>query len=227
MWAEALAANTASVRILRSLAMRGTGKTGLGHSCTTAAPICNSVSAVRDGCIRLTCQADGMADPAWQQRIVRFYEQDFDDDDPQGSIARMRELLSERSAGDAEALFELAGVYDALGLEGEAIPLYRRAIEAGLEGTSALRASLQLASSLRNIGEAAEAVSILESMPDAGVDEGARRAFLALALHDEGRHGDALRTALLALIPTLAGYKRSLSAYAAALRNTAAEPGRS
>jgi tetratricopeptide (TPR) repeat protein len=165
-----------------------------------------------------------VADPAWPPRIVRFYEQDFDDDDPQGSIARMRELLSERSAGDAEALFELAGVYDALGLEGEAIPLYRRAIEAGLEGTSALRASLQLASSLRNIGEAAEAVSILESMPDAGVDEGARRAFLALALHDEGRHGDALRTALLALIPTLDGYKRSLSAYAAALRNTAAEP---
>lgn len=161
-----------------------------------------------------------MADTAWQQKVDRFYEQDFDDDDPQGSIARMLELLSERPEGDAESLFELAGVYDALGLEDEAIPLYRRAIEAGLEGASALRASIQLASTLRNIGESAEAVSILESMPDGGVDEGARQAFLALALHDEGRHGDALRTALLALIPTLDGYKRSLTGYAAELPST-------
>ncbi|MCU1634316.1 MAG: hypothetical protein JWM61_2968 [Micrococcaceae bacterium] len=154
---------------------------------------------------------------AWQQKVDRFYEQDFDDDDPQGSIVRMRELLSERPEGDAESLFELAGVYDSLGLENDAIPLYRQAFEAGLEGTSALRASIQLASTLRNVGESAEAVSILESMPDAGMDEGAPQAFLALALHDEGRHGDALRTTLLALIPTLDGYKRSLTGYAAEL----------
>lgn len=165
-----------------------------------------------------------MADSAWQQNIDRFYEQDFDDDDPRGSIEKMHNLLSERPEGDAEALFELAGVHDALGLEDEAIPLYRRAIAAGLEGTSALRASIQLASTLRNVGESSEAVSILESMPDAGIDEGARQAFLALALHDEGRHGDALRTALLALIPTLDGYKRSLTDYAAELPSTVIKP---
>ncbi|MFJ6002806.1 tetratricopeptide repeat protein [Arthrobacter sp. NPDC092385] len=158
-----------------------------------------------------------MTDTAWHQAVDRYYEQDFDDDDPQGSIARMRDLLSARPEGDPEALFELAGVHDALGLEDEAIPLYRRAISGGLEGTSGLRASIQLASSLRNLGDSAEAVSILESMPDAGIDEGARQAFLALALHDEGRHGDALRTALLALIPTLDGYRRSLTGYAADL----------
>lgn len=156
---------------------------------------------------------------AWQQKIGRFYEQEFDDTDPLGSIARMRALLSERPEGDAEALFELAGVHDALGLEADAIPLYRRAIETGLDGTSALRASIQLASTLRNVGGSAEAVGILEAMPDAGIDEGARQAFLALALHDEGRHGDALRTALLALIPTLDGYKRALTEYAAELPN--------
>ncbi len=161
-----------------------------------------------------------MADSAWQQKIDRFYELDFDDDDPRGSIAKMRDLLSERPEGDAEALFELAGVHDALGIEDEAIPLYRRAIAAGLEGMSALRAPIQLASTLRNVGESAKAVSILESMPDAGIDEGARQAFLALALHDEGRHGDALRTALLALIPTLGGYQRSLTDYAAELPST-------
>ena len=165
-----------------------------------------------------------MTDTTWQQKIDRFYEQDFDDNDAHGSLAGMRNLLSERPEGDAEALFELGGVHDALGLEDEAIPLYRRAIEAELEGKSALRASIQLASTLRNVGESAEAVSILESMPNAGVDEGARQAFLALALHDEGRHGDALRTALRALIPTLDGYKRALTDYAAELSNNGTRP---
>ena len=158
-----------------------------------------------------------MTDAAWTLRIEHFYEREFDDADPQGSVARMRELIAGRPEGDAEALFELAGVHDSLGLEEDAIPLYRRALEAGLEGPSALRAPIQLASSLRNVGASGEAVSILEAMPDAGSDEGARQAFLALALHDEGRHGDALRTALLALIPTLDGYKRSLTEYAAEL----------
>ncbi|WP_373462250.1 tetratricopeptide repeat protein [Arthrobacter agilis] len=40
-------------------------------------------------------------------------------------------------------LFELGGVHDALGLENEAIPLYREAIVAGLDGTSAHRASMK------------------------------------------------------------------------------------
>ncbi|WP_434993802.1 tetratricopeptide repeat protein [Arthrobacter sp. Ld5] len=162
-----------------------------------------------------------MADAAWHREIDRFYEQEFDDADPEGAIGRMRELVSARPEDDAEALFELGGVHDALGLEQEAIPLYRRALDAGLEGPSALRVSIQLASTLRNVGRSAEAVAIPEAMPDAGVDEGARQAFLALALHDEGRHGDALRTALLALVPTLDGYRRALTAYAAELPSTA------
>jgi tetratricopeptide (TPR) repeat protein len=165
-----------------------------------------------------------MIEVTWQQKVDRFYEQEFDDADPLGSIERMRALLMERPEGDAEALFELGGVHDALGLETEAIPLYRRALATGLEGTSALRASIQLASTLRNVGHSAEAVVILEAMPDAGVDEGARQAFLALALHDEGRHGDALRTALLALIPTLDGYQRALTEYAAELPSDTTTP---
>jgi tetratricopeptide (TPR) repeat protein len=165
-----------------------------------------------------------MTDITWQQQIDHFYERKFNDVDPQGSIEKMRELVSSRPEGDPEALFELGGVYDALGLESEAIPLYRRAIDAGLSGTSALRASIQLASTLRNTGESAEAVSILESMPDAGIDEGARQAFLALALHDEGRNKDALRTALLALIPTLDGYRRALTGYATELPRAPARP---
>ncbi len=155
-----------------------------------------------------------MAELTWNEKIDRFYEQEFDESDPEGSIARMVALISERPTDDAAAFFELGGVHDALGLEPEAIRRYRQAIEAGLEGERAIRVHIQLASTLRNVGSSAEAVSILESMPPAGDDDAARQAFLALALHDQGRFGDALRTALLALIPTLDGYKRSLTAYA-------------
>ncbi|WP_368784511.1 tetratricopeptide repeat protein [Arthrobacter sp. B0490] len=48
----------------------------------------------------------------------------------------------------------------------------------------------------------------------------ARQAFLAIALRDEGGYGEASRTALLALIPTLDGDKRSLRAYAPELPDT-------
>ncbi|WP_204531617.1 tetratricopeptide repeat protein [Arthrobacter tumbae] len=53
-----------------------------------------------------------------------------------------------------------------------------------------------------------------------GDDEAARKAFLALALYDEGRYGDALQTALNALIPTLGGYGRALTEYAEDLPRT-------
>ena len=161
-----------------------------------------------------------MRDAAWDQSIDDFYEHDFDESDPQTALTRMRSLVAERPAGDAAALFELGGVYDSLGLETEAIPLYRAALEAGLEGERATRVFIQLASTLRNVGESAEAVSMLQTAPMSAADEPARQAFLALALYDEGRYGDALRTALLALVPTLESYKRSLSGYAAALPST-------
>lgn len=161
-----------------------------------------------------------MLDAAWDQSIDDFYEHDFDESDPQAAVTRMRSLIAERPAGDAAALFELGGVYDSLGLEYDAIPLYRAALEAGLEGERATRVFIQLASTLRNVGESAEAVAMLQTAPMPAVDEPARQAFLALALYDEGRYGDALRTALQALVPTLESYKRSLSGYAADLPST-------
>jgi len=164
-----------------------------------------------------------MIDTEWDKKIDRFYAEEFDEADPDGAIATMHMLVSERPAGDAAALFELGGIHDALGLETEAIPLYRAAIAAGLDGERATRVLIQLASSLRNVGGSSEAVSILETAPSSDVDEGARQAFLALALYDEGRYGDALRIALQALIPTLDGYQRALTEYAAELPSTVYE----
>ncbi|MFC4718066.1 tetratricopeptide repeat protein [Glutamicibacter bergerei] len=161
-----------------------------------------------------------MIDTSWDQKVDDFYEHAFDESDPRGAIAAMQSLASERPAGDASALFEMGGIHDSLGLEAEAIQYYRAAIKAGLEGERATRVFIQLASTLRNVGESAEAVSVLESSPASEDDEGARQAFLALALYDAGRYGDALRTALLALIPTLDGYKRALREYAEELPST-------
>ena len=150
----------------------------------------------------------------WDQMIDEFYANQFDESDPEAPIARMRELAGQRPPGDAAALFELGGPHDSLGLEETAIAYYRQAVAAGLDGERATRVQIQLASTLRNVSAPEEAVSILETSSPSGVDDDARQALLALALFDEGRYGDALRTALFALVPTLDGYRRALTEYA-------------
>jgi Tetratrico peptide repeat len=96
------------------------------------------------------------------------------------------------------------------------VPLYRRSRELGLEGERRRRAAIQLASSLRNLGEPTESVALLEAelagTPDPLHD--AVRAFLALALADTGREREAVAQALTALAPHLPRYQRSVAAYA-------------
>ena len=121
-----------------------------------------------------------MIDAAWDKKIDDFYEHEFDESDPHGAVATLRTLAAERPAGDAAALFELGAIHDALGLNTEAIPFYQAALEAGLEGERATRVFIQLASTLRNVGESTEAISMLESAPSSGDNESARQAFLAL-----------------------------------------------
>jgi hypothetical protein len=104
------------------------------------------------------------------------------------------------------------------------VPLYRSALAVGLTGLRRRRATIQLASSLRNLGAADEAVGLLSTELSAPVDgeaaalEDAVRAFLALALVDVGRPREAASLALEALAPHLPRYQRSLGAYARDLR---------
>jgi len=127
---------------------------------------------------------------------------------------RLDGLLAERPPGDPDALFERASLHDFLGEERDAIPLYRAALDAGLEGPRRPQAVIQLASSLRNIGDHGGAIRLLE---DAGTDDAtgdASHAFLALALYDSGRHAEALKVALDSLARTLPMYGRAVTAYA-------------
>ena len=96
---------------------------------------------------------------------------------------------------------------------------YRRALAAGLDPVRRRRASIQLASSLRNLGEIDESVALLEAERRRGSDEldDAVLGFLALALADAGREREAVALALTALAPHLPRYQRSLANYARAL----------
>ena len=80
-------------------------------------------------------------------------------------------------------------------------------------------AVIQLASSLRNLGQPDDSVALLTTELGAGSDhlDDAVRAFLALALVDTGRDREAVSLALGALAPHLPRYQRSLANYAGLL----------
>ncbi|WP_307859054.1 tetratricopeptide repeat protein [Herbiconiux sp. SYSU D00978] len=144
----------------------------------------------------------------WDDDIARFWAE-ADELDGDALLEGIRELAAQRLAGDAAALFEEASAHDYLGEEARAIPLYRQALAAGLDEVRHSQAVVQLASSLRNVGDAAGSVEVLQD-----AEGEAAAAFRALALHDLGRHAEALRVALTALAGTLPEYGRAVRAYA-------------
>ena len=140
----------------------------------------------------------------------------FDDHSQKDFLAEMTRLTSELRDDDPIGLFERASAFDSTGHPDVAAGLYRRALERGLEGQRRRRAVIQLASSLRNLGQPQESVALLAAELDVTSDEldDAVRAFLALALTSVGREREAVAVALTALAPHLARYNRSLAAYA-------------
>src|SRR5690606_1484434 len=124
-------------------------------------------------------------------------------------IARIDALAAERGRDDARAEFERAGARDSAGLPDAAVPLYRRALELGLDEEHRPQAVVQLASSLRNLGEYDQALAVLDAesarRPD-GPYRDAIAAVRALTLASAGRPAEGLSVALLALIPHLPRY---------------------
>ncbi len=151
----------------------------------------------------------------WEKRMASLWAA-LAEGDEQDFVARVDAHAAELAPGDAVGLFERASARDSTGRSDLAVPLYEAAIAAGLSGTRRRRATIQMASSLRNLGRSAEAVALLTAELDEGSDEldGAVRAFLALALADTGRERKALSVALTALSEYLPRYNRSLARYA-------------
>lgn len=153
--------------------------------------------------------------PDWERRMAALWAS-IDDHDNEAFVALVNALVAELPPGSAVGLFERACALDSTGHSDLAVPLYRAAIDAGLSGERHRRAIIQMSSSLRNIGQAREAVALLTAELNAGTDalSGAVAAFLALALVDDGREREAVAVALTALSDYLPRYNRSLARYA-------------
>ena len=154
----------------------------------------------------------------WETRLAELWAS-FDDLEEQDFLARMDDLVAELPDNDPIGLFERGGARDSMGQEDLAVPLYRQALELGLGGERRRQAVIQLASSLRNIGNPSESVALLAAEQQRGSDDldDAVAGFLALALADSGREREAVSVALAALAPHLPSYQRSLGNYARAL----------
>lgn len=135
---------------------------------------------------------------------------------PEPTVAFFEHLLSEDPT-DAKRLFELANAYDWSSREQEAIPLYERALGAGLDEDRDRRARVQYGSSLRNVGRYAESVTVLESALHRHPDSAAIHCFLALALADSGKPRAAVATAICAALTSprsdIAEYREALARY--------------
>jgi tetratricopeptide (TPR) repeat protein len=155
------------------------------------------------------------AEAAWEARLTALWGA-MDRYEPQAFVAQMDLLVAELLPESGIACFERASAQDSTGHPDLAVPLYRAALKAGLTGLRRRRAAIQLASSLRNLGNAAEAADLLFAELQAPSDEldGAVRAFLALALVDLGREREAVGISLVALSKYLPRYNRSLASYA-------------
>ena len=166
--------------------------------------------------------AVGAVDALWESRLATTWQS-------LGSVAApdfvraIDALAAELPDGHAVGLFERGSAQDSTGRSDRAVPLYQAALAAGLQGLRRRRATIQLASSLRNLGRPRESVELLSAEPEAPEDElsAAVSAFLALALTDVGREREAVGTALGALSRFLPRYNASLARYAASLRDVA------
>lgn len=158
-----------------------------------------------------------MNEENWEQRVADAWatinersETDF--------LALIEELAVELPPGSGVGMFERAASLDSTGHPDLAVPLYRQALDRGLTGERRRRAVIQMASSLRNLGQPEESVALLKTEMDAGSDhlDDAVRAFLALGLVDIGQEREAVSLALGAgTAPT------PLPAFAHELRPTA------
>ncbi len=159
-------------------------------------------------------------DIAWEKRVAAAWA-DVEQYDDRGAEFRqiIDALVEELPEGSPVAPFERACAFDSTGHSDRAVPLYREALEKGLDGYRRRRTAIQLASSLRNIGRAEEGVTLLEAELERPEDEltDAVRATLALCLASLGREREGLALVLEALAAHLPRYQRSMGNYARAL----------
>lgn len=136
-------------------------------------------------------------------------------------LQRLQEL-DRRFPNVAEINYQLAWTCDVLGRESDALPYYEKAVALGLPENELSGALLGLGSTLRNLGQPERSAEVLRSGRAQFPDNREFDVFLALTLHELGRHGEALQLVLEALCdttedPGLTAYQRALRHYAGKL----------
>ena len=164
----------------------------------------------------------------WERRIAAVWE-NADTMLANDLVAAIDALAAARvgtdGVEDAAALFERASARDRVGLEAEAEKFYRAAlVSSALDPYRRSRASIQLGSTLRILGQLAESEQLLSAELDRHLEPGnpralhdEARAILALTYVAQGRTVEAAGLALSALAPHLTRYNRSVSGNAALL----------
>ncbi|MFF2523379.1 tetratricopeptide repeat protein [Streptomyces liangshanensis] len=134
--------------------------------------------------------------------------------------------LAARFPQDAEVAYQAAWIHDVLGLEAEAVPYYERALAGdALSEEDRRGALLGLGSTYRVLGRYGQAVETLRLGVARYPEDGALRAFLAMALYNTGAHREATGTLLEVLAatsgdPSVQRYRRALTHYAGDLDAT-------
>lgn len=146
----------------------------------------------------------------------------------QGQDAEARALLLElhtEAPDDARVSLQCAWIHDKLGLEGEAVPFYERAIASGLSGDDLNNALLGLGSTYRALGRYDDALETLSRASMQSPDDSGVRVFHAMALYNTGAAKEAVETLLTLLVetttdPSIIRYRGALTEYAADLDRT-------
>ncbi|NUW36282.1 tetratricopeptide repeat protein [Nonomuraea sp. SMC257] len=131
--------------------------------------------------------------------------------------AELRERLTyllTQDQGDPEVLRQIAYTHDALGDEHEALPYYEKALEMGASDRRVTWTNY--GSTLRVCGRPEEALAAFDKGLEESPGDHGLRTFRAMALHNLGRHREAVQDLLSLLAETkqVGGYERAVEFYA-------------
>ncbi len=132
--------------------------------------------------------------------------------------------LDARHPNVAEINFQLAWTCDVLGRAKDALPCYEKAIALGLPPNELSGALLGLGSTLRSLGQLDRSAEVLRSGQTQFPGNREFDVFLALTLHDQGKHAEAMKLLLGTLCdttddPGLTAYQRAIRFHAAGLES--------
>ncbi len=110
--------------------------------------------------------------------------------------------LLEEYGDNPLVLYEVGGSYDVLDEPKEAIPYYRKAIDAGLEDDDLQECLVCLGTCQRMIGKFEDAVATLQQAVKQFPDNNSGKVFLALAYYSDGQEDEGMRLLLDVLLKT-------------------------